>query len=734
MILKSGTQAPSALSDGMATSMATPHLPDNAPDPEELDEAGARQELTRLAKIIARHDRLYHQDDAPQISDADYDALRRRNARIEARFPHLAHADGPETRVGAPVKSGFGKIRHAVPMLSLNNAFDDQDVADFLERITRFLGLSAEELPRFLAEPKIDGLSAAVRYEGGRLIHAATRGDGVEGEDITANMRALEDVPEHLSGHDWPDILEVRGEVYMRKADFRTLNERQTAAGEKNFANPRNAAAGSLRQLDAQITAARPLHFFAYSWGEVSTLPAPTQTDARRKLAAAGFTLNEPARLCRDLAEMLAYYREIAAMRAELPFDIDGVVYKTDALALQERLGQASRAPRWAIAHKFPAEVAETIIRDIRIQVGRTGALTPVAHLEPVTVGGVVVQRASLHNEDEIARKDVRTGDHAVIRRAGDVIPQLVRVIPERRPTDAAPFVFPQNCPTCGSLAVREAGEAVRRCTGGLVCRDQAIERLRHFVSRAAFDIEGLGAKHIETFLHDGLVSAPADIFRLHQHRNDIANRDGWGAQSAANLMDAIEERRSISLARLIHALGIRQVGEATASTLARVYGSFTQWLREMDAVATERKAALQKAEPMPAGPAAIGPHFESLCAIDGIGPAIAGDIADFFAEPRNRAALDDLAAELRVQDAEAPAGDSPLGGKTLVFTGTLSAMTRSEAKARAEAMGAKVAGSVSQKTDYVISGADSGTKAKKARELDVTILDETDWLRLCAS
>ncbi len=687
---------------------------------EELTPEQAAKELERLAEAIRHHDRLYHQEDSPEVPDADYDALSRRNAAIEARFPDLVRADSPSRRVGAAPVAGFAKVRHNRPMLSLGNAFDEAEVAEFLARIRRFLNLSDEEPVAVLAEPKIDGVSASLRYEKGRFIQGATRGDGTTGEDITANLRTLGDLPKELRGR-IPDILEIRGEVYMRRDEFQALNARQEAAGEKVFANPRNAAAGSLRQLDPQITTARPLHFFAYAWGEISAPLGATLAEARDRLEDFGFTLNEPARLCRSLEELLAHHRELAERRPELPYDIDGVVYKVDRLDWQERLGFVSRAPRWAVAHKFPAEQAETLLKAIEVQVGRTGALTPVARLEPITVGGVVVSNATLHNEDEIARKDVRVGDTVVIQRAGDVIPQVVSVVLDKRPRGAKPYRFPIVCPVCGSHAVREINpttgreDAARRCTGGLICPAQAVERLKHFVSRDAFDIEGLGAKQIEAFWRDELVKSPGDIFRLKARAEEITAREGWGEQSVANLMAAVEARRHIGLDRFIYALGIRQVGQATARLLALNYETLAGFREAMTAAAEE-----------------ASPEYADLVAIDGVGPAVAADLAGFFAEAHNREILDDLAAQVEVEAAAVPAASaSPVAGKTVVFTGTLERMTRSEAKARAEALGAKVAGSVSRKTDYLVAGAAAGSKAKKAAELGVATLSEEEWLDL---
>ena len=685
---------------------------------DDLTRAQAKWELTRLAAEIKHHDELYYQRSQPTVSDADYDALKQRNAAIEARFPELMLPESPSKRVGAVPAAGFAKVRHAVPMLSLDNAFGEEDVRDFFESVRRFMKELKDDptIPiEALAEPKIDGLSATLRYEGGEFIQGATRGDGTEGEDITANLRTLKDIPHRLHGEGWPVVLEVRGEVYMSRGDFFALNERQEATGEKPFANPRNAASGSLRQLDSSITASRPLGFFAYSWGEVSEPIDGSQWAVLQRFKDWGFSTNPLARLCGSVEDVLALYGEVAARRATLDYDIDGVVYKLDRLDWQERMGSSSRAPRWAIAHKFPAEQAETVLEKIDIQVGRTGALTPVAHLKPVTVGGVVVSRATLHNEDEIERKGVRAGDTVIIQRAGDVIPQVVAVVTDKRPADSRPFEFPHECPICGSMAIREPGEAARRCTGGLICRAQAVERLKHFVSRDAFDIEGFGKKHIEAFWEDGLIKTPGDIFRLRDRRDEIAAREGWGEQSADNLLAAIEDRRTIGLDRFIYALGIRQVGSSTGRLLARSYLSLKAW-----------RAAMMKAAD------ADSEEHADLIAIDGIGPAMAADLTGFFAEDHNRDIMDDLAAELTVADFEAPSTEgSPVAGKTVVFTGTLEVMTRSEAKARAETLGAKVSGSVSAKTDYVVAGPGAGSKAKKAAELGITTLSEQEWLEL---
>jgi len=683
--------------------------------PEELTPEQAAEELARLAAEIARHDRLYYQLDRPEISDAEYDALVRRNAAIEARFPELRRPDSPSLRVGAPPTGGFAKVTHARPMLSLDNAFDEEDVREFWARIRRFLGLPPDEPIEVVAEPKIDGLSASLRYENGRFVQGATRGDGTTGEDITANLRTLKDVPKVLKDGPAPAVLEVRGEVYMRRSEFAAMNAARAAEGKPLFANPRNAAAGSTRQLDPAVTASRPLRFFAYAWGEVDGDGWETHWQFLERLKAWGFPVNPMARLCRTIEEALDLYHKLAAERATLPYDIDGVVYKVNRVDWQRRLGFVGRAPRWALAHKFPAEQAVTRLNGITIQVGRTGALTPVAELEPITVGGVVVARATLHNEDEIARKDIRIGDWVTIQRAGDVIPQVVGVVKERRPADSTPYVFPDHCPACGSLAIREPGEAVRRCTGGLICPAQRLERLRHFVSRDAFDIEGLGGKHIAAFLKDGLIKTPGDIFRLKDRASEIEKREGWGKQSVANLLAAIERRRTITLDRFIYALGIRQVGQVTARLLAKCYVSFEAW----------RKAMMEARDPESAA-------YAELDNIEGIGPSVAADIVGFFAEQHNLEVLDDLRREVTIEDFTAPDGASEaLGGKTLVFTGTLETMTRSEAKARAEALGAKVASSVSKNTDYVVVGADAGSKARKAAELGVTVLTEKDWLEL---
>ena len=687
-------------------------------DPAKLTVEEAAAELERLAHVIAQHDKAYYEKDAPKVSDADYDALKKRNSDIEARFPELIRADSPSKRVGAAPASGFAKVRHKVPMLSLDNAFGEEDLRDFVDRVRRFLMIPNNEAIELTAEPKIDGLSATLRYEKGRFVQGATRGDGTVGEDITANLRTVGDIPEHLKGHKLPDVLEVRGEVYMAKEDFLSLNEAQEAAGKPRFANPRNAAAGSVRQLDPEVTKSRPLRFFAYAWGEIGELPEERQSGMLKAFEHWGFRVNPRWEMCVDIEEALTFYGGVESDRAGLGYDIDGVVYKVDRLDWQNRLGFAGRAPRWAIAFKFPAEQAKTVIHGIDVQVGRTGALTPVAKLEPVTVGGVVVSNATLHNEDEIARKDIRIGDTVVVQRAGDVIPQVVEVVKDLRPKDAKPFEFPTICPVCGSHAEREEGEAVRRCTGGLICAAQSVERLRHFVSRNAFDIEGLGEKQIQAFFEEKLIESPADIFRLEARNRTmepkLEEREGWGRQSVANLFAAINARRVIGFDRFLFALGIRHVGERNARLLARTYPDF---------------AALQQA--LVAAEDHSGAEYAELLSIDGIGPKVADAIVAFFAEPKNREAVHALLEEVRIIPVEAPAQESAIAGKTIVFTGTLEKMTRNEAKARAESLGAKVSGSVSAKTDIVVAGPGAGSKRKQAEALGVTIIDEDAWLEM---
>ena len=677
-----------------------------------LTENEAKAELARLAMEIAYHDRAYHQNDAPEITDADYDELHRRNAAIEARFLSLKRSDSPSNRVGGAPDSGFAKLRHRMPMLSLDNAFDAEEFIEFCTRARRFLGWT--DPLAIVAEPKIDGLSINLTYENSVFVRGATRGDGNEGEDVTANLRTMRDaVPQRLKGSA-PASIEIRGEVFMTKADFLALNEAQAASGQKIFANPRNAAAGGLRQLDAKITAGRRLSLFAYAMGETSEPVAETHAGYLERLRSWGFTVNPLSRRLATEDEAAAFQAEIGAQRASLPYDIDGVVYKIDNLTLQRRLGFVGRAPRWAIAWKFPAEQATTMLLAIRIQVGRTGALTPVAELEPVNVGGVLVARATLHNEDEIARKDLRIGDTVVVQRAGDVIPQIVQVVTDK-PRGETLFEYPTVCPACGSHAARPPGEVVRRCTGGLICPDQRVERLIHFVSRNAFDIDGLGEKTIQEFYAEGWLHGPADLFQLPDREEEIAKREGWGKLSASNLSRAIRARRRISLERFIFALGIRRIGDANAKLLARHYGSYTNWRDQME------KATIAGSD-----------ERLALGSILGIGPAIAEELADFFGEPRNVAILDDLAKELTIEDAaQAEAADSPVAGKTVVFTGTLETMTRPEAKARAESLGAKVTDSVSKKTDIVVVGADAGSKARKAVELGVKTVTEAEWREL---
>jgi len=697
---------------------------------EIVDEDQARSELARLAEILNRANRAYHTRDAPEMSDAEYDALKRRNAALEARFPHLKRADSPSDVVGAAPAEGFSKVSHAVRMLSLGNAFTDEDVYDFDARIRKSLGLKADAELAYTAEPKIDGLSLSLRYEKGKLVQAATRGDGEVGEDVTRNAMTVDDIPQALS--DAPDILEVRGEVYMAHADFEILNERQRKKGAKPFANPRNAAAGSLRQLDAGITRSRPLRFFAYGWGELSEPLAETQLGAINRLGGLGFSTNPLTRLCISPAEMIAHYRHIESQRATLGYDIDGVVYKVNDLALQHRLGFRSTTPRWAIAHKFPAELAWTWLENIDIQVGRTGALSPVARLTPVTVGGVVVSSATLHNEDYIKGKDskgnlirdgkdIRIGDWVQVYRAGDVIPQIADVDPSKRSENSKPYRFPEKCPECGSDALREEGDAVRRCTGGIICPAQAVEKLKHFVSRKAFDIEGLGEKQIEMFYRDEQlpIHEPVDIFTLEArdaaNLSKLENREGWGRKSARNLFKAIDEKRKIPLNRLIYSLGIRHVGETASTLLADHYGS---WAIFEDAIT---RARLNE-----------GPEWDDLIAIDGVGAVMATSLVTAFHQENERASIDRLVAQLEPQDAviQAPV-DSPVAGKTVVFTGSLEKMTRAEAKARAESLGAKVSGSVSKKTDLVVAGPGAGSKLKKAASLGVQIIDEEGWLAL---
>ncbi len=693
-----------------------------------LTQAQAEQELARLADVLGKANYDYHSADAPRLDDATYDTLKRRNAAIEERFPEIKHSDSPSEQVGSRPAEGFSKITHAVAMLSLSNAFDAEDVAEFDGRIRKYLGLSADASLSYSAEPKIDGLSLSLRYENGVLVQAATRGDGAVGENVTSNARTIDNIPQQI--REAPEVLEVRGEVYMSHADFDALNQRQAKTGGKLFANPRNAAAGSLRQLDSKITKSRPLKFFAYAWGALSEPLADTQMGAIERLHVLGFATNPLTVLCNGPQEMLTQYALIETQRATLGYDIDGVVYKVNDLALQERLGFRSTTPRWAVAHKFAAELAWTWLTGIDIQVGRTGALSPVARLQPVTVGGVVVANATLHNEDYIKGfgskgtqirdgKDIRVGDWVQVYRAGDVIPKIADVDLNMRPDDAEPFVVPTLCPECGSEAVRETGDAVRRCTGGVICPAQVVEKLKHFVSRGAFDIEGLGAKQVEQFHADGWIVEPADIFTLQdrfgQGLQQLKNREGWGEKSANNLFQAIDEKRVITLDRVIFALGIRHLGEAASGLLALHYGS---WL-------TFENAMLEAT-------GKDGPAWEDLIGVDGVGAVMAGSVVGTFAQERERASIDRLIAQLDVQPVKrADTSGSPVAGKTVVFTGTLELMTRAEAKARAERLGAKVSGSVSAKTDILVAGPGAGSKAKKATDLGVETLDEQGWLDL---
>ncbi len=774
---------------------------------DKLGAAEAKAEIAQLVVEIAHHDALYYRQDAPEISDAAYDALRQRLSALEARFPDLVLPDSPTKRVGAAPVEAFGKIRHDVPMLSLSNAFEDVDVADFCDRVRRFLNLPSSAEVQFTAEPKIDGLSISIRYESGRLKWAATRGDGAEGEDVTRNVMTIREIPHVLKGKAIPERIDIRGEIYLGHEDFRALNAAQEAAGEKVFANPRNAAAGSLRQLDSRITASRPLRFFAYTWGEASELPADTQSGVVHAFKSWGLPTNPLMNTCHSADDLLAYYRRTGERRSSLGYDIDGVVYKVERLDYQQRLGFISRSPRWAIAHKFPAEQAMTVLEAIEIQVGRTGALTPVAKLKPVTVGGVVVSNATLHNEDEIARKDIRVGDTVVVQRAGDVIPQVVEVVKEKRPHGAKPYHFPATCPVCGSAAVRDEDETgedvVRRCTGGLTCAAQAKERLRHFVSRNAFDIEGLGEERIYMFFDEDLIKRPADIFTLAARDTKsnlpLATRDGYGKRSVEKLFQAIEARRTISLDRFLFALGIRHVGETTAKALAKAFGTYEAFREAVVAASKQAPgpdylrlthlkglgpksaetlmqyakthaahggdlfahrpnsfaalvsavkglrasaadvlaqsfatveeclaAARRAADQLP------GEDYRAFAGLSDIGPVAADALIAFFDEPHNTEAVDDLLRQIEVSAFETPrAVASPVTGKTVVFTGTLTRMSRPEAKAQAERFGAKVAGSVSKKTDYVVAGADAGSKLDKAQELGVTVLTEDEWLAL---
>ncbi|NML07557.1 NAD-dependent DNA ligase LigA [Sphingomonas sp. G-3-2-10] len=692
----------------------------------------AALELERLAAEIAHHNRLYHTDDAPEISDADYDALMRRNAAIEAAFPDQVRADSPSKTVGAAPTGNLQKVTHAKPMMSLDNAFSDEDVIDFILRVRRFLSLGTDDRVALTAEPKIDGLSCSLRYEHRRLVMAATRGDGRVGEDVTANVRTIEDIPQTLPA-DAPDVFEVRGEVYMAKQDFDALNARLLAEAEdsgkeaRQFANPRNAAAGSLRQKDAEVTRARPLKFLAHGWGETSALPADTQFGVIRALEGWGFAVHPLVVECVQVEAALAHYRRIEAQRADLPFDIDGVVYKVDRLDWQERLGSVGRAPRWAIAHKFPAERAETTLNDIEIQVGRTGKLTPVAKLDPVTVGGVVVRNATLHNADEIERLGVRPGDRVVLQRAGDVIPQIVENLTRDVAREA--WIFPTHCPQCQSDAVREEGEVDIRCTGGLICPAQRLERLRHFVSRGALDIEGLGEKTIVEFLDLGWIAEPADIFRLAAHREELLGREGWKEKSVENLLDAIEAKRAPDGARLLFGLGIRHIGAITARDLLKRYATFDAIKALADElIALRDSTAQQIGETDQKFRTRLDKAIAEHIGVENVGAAVGHALADFFHEPHNRTVWDDLLAEVTPPPFVVEARESEVTGKTLVFTGSLETLSRDEAKAQAEKLGARVAGSVSAKTDLVIAGPGAGSKLKKAAELGIRVIDEAEW------
>ena len=766
------------------------------PSVESLSETEAEAELARLAAEMARHDALYAEA-APEISDADYDALRVRNLAIEARFPALVREDSPSRKVGAPVSSQFAEVRHGVPMLSLDNAFDDGDVTDFVARIRRFLNLPADEVIAFVAEPKIDGLSANIRYENGVLVQGATRGDGRAGEDITANLKTLADIPQRLKGSGWPARIEVRGEVYAPNDAFAAFNAEAEAAGRRTYANPRNFAAGSLRQIDPAVTAQRPLRFFAYAWGETSEPFAETQAEALQQFESWGFPVNPRSTRVEGAEGLIGIYHGLETDRAGLGYDIDGVVYKVDRLDWQSRLGFVSRSPRWAIAHKFPAQQATTVLEGIDIQVGRTGSLTPVARLAPVTVGGVVVRNATLHNEDEIARKDVRIGDTVVLQRAGDVIPQIVSVVGDKRPADAVPYVFPTHCPVCGSEAVRPEGEVRRRCTGGLICAAQLVERLKHFVSRRAFDIEGLGEKQLIAFYERGWIHEPADIFRLARDAEKLdAQRaeEGYGETSVKNLVAGIDARRSISLERLLFGLGIRDIGDQTSLLLARHFGDWKsfhaaaleaasgipspEWtqLAEGHGVSARTLSVMAAAELSPVDPWPEAPLDQKLAlafpgvatparralaelttdwssivelariaredgpsmtlgeiaGIAGVGPVAARAVAEFFHEPHNQTVVANLIEQLdTIEDAERPKADTPVAGKTVVFTGSLERFTRDEAKARAETLGAKVSGSVSKKTDYLVAGPGAGSKLAEAEKHGVAVLTEDEWLAL---
>lgn len=682
-----------------------------------LTDLEAAAELAFLAKRMAELDKAYYQADDPLVSDAEYDALKRRNEAIESRFPHLVRADSPSKKVGAKASEDFAKVTHSVPMLSLGNIFSTDEIFEFSNRIRRFLGLDDDAELAFMAEPKLDGLSFSALYVNGEFVRGATRGDGSVGEDITENLKQIKDLPLKLVGNDIPERLDIRGEVIMNKADFFALNDEQTAAGKKPFANPRNAAAGSLRQLDPRITGRRRLSLFGYTFGETSAEPWDSQDAFLQKIRSWGFPVNPEVRLCKTAQELADFFENLADKRPNLPYDIDGAVYKVNRRDWQERLGFVARAPRWAIAHKFPAEQAQTKLENIRIQVGRTGALTPVADLTPVNVGGVMVSHATLHNEDELKRKDIRIGDTVVIQRAGDVIPQVVRVVLEKRPADSVPFEFPTVCPVCGAHVVRDPDEAVQRCSGGLVCPAQAVESLKHFVSRDALNIEGLGAKNMAFFFDRGWIKTPSDVFTLESRVGaDIRKLDGWGDKSADNLFAAIRKVAAATpMEKFLFALGIREVGQATARLLAAHYLTMPAFLEQMS-LAQDRESDA----------------YKELLSIESIGDVIACEILDFTAEEHNRTEIDKLLNLMTVTAFVPIENDSPLAGKTVVFTGSLETMTRSEAKAKAQSAGAKVAGSVSKKTDYVVLGADAGSKAQKAAELGITVLSESEFTELC--
>ncbi|MGB1361525.1 MAG: NAD-dependent DNA ligase LigA [Alphaproteobacteria bacterium] len=683
-------------------------------DINTIDEAQAKKILQSLAMEINFHDQQYHQKDAPTITDAEYDKLRNLNNAIEEKFPHLILPNSPSKKVGFGVKEGFKKIKHSVPMLSLGNAFDKGDINDFMDKVKRFLGVSGNI--EIWSEPKIDGLSASIRYESGKMVYAVTRGDGAEGEDITANIKTIKDIPHSLSGN-FPDVVEIRGEVYMNKSDFIKLNQRQEQDGNKVFANPRNAAAGSLRQLDTNITAQRPLRFFAYGWGEVSNQIAPTMSEANEKLKSWGFTTTPLTNKNNTVDEIINHYEKINTERSGLDFDIDGVVHKVNELSLQDRLGFVARAPRWAIAHKFPAEQAVTILNEITIQVGRTGVLTPVANLEAINIGGVMVSRATLHNADEIKRLGVRNGDTVVIQRAGDVIPQVVSVNMDKRPDNSVEFIFPDTCPECNSPALKDGDDVAIRCTGGNTCPAQAVEGLKHFVSRNAFDIDGFGSKYIEQFYNDKLITEFADIFKLQQHQNTILSKEGWAELSFNNLITEIDKKRNISLDRFIFALGIRQIGRETAKTLAKNYKSFENLQSNI----------------VDAGLGGIdNSAYASLVAIDGLGEVAVKDLIKYFTINKDK--ITNLVNELSIENYELQTINSELSDKTVVFTGTLTQMKRDEAKALAEKLGAKISGSVSSKTDFLICGENAGSKAKKAQELGVTVLTEDEFINISKS